>query len=705
MNVTTPADVLARMAARASDFEIPNPPFEFAIGWAEDYASALADRLGQEAGPDALWEQALRTGRVLLLGEGGAGKSSVIRRLWNRAHSDGMFASYVDLRRWRSELADEWHAADDDAWRADLLLERLGVPSTSEAELDLVGLDARSLVLIDGINEVANRDAEQLLICAEHLARQHPHAGIVVTDRLVRRDALGPRWSLARVIRADAPDATVAGDPKLLRNAFFLNLAVHGELEGDSASAAFLTYLRRHVGLDDAELDAAAAAAADAYHHHAGRTFDLKRFQELAGSASDKLEAAGRLVPDPPRASFDHHLFHDTLAARWLATDETRWHRDELNALTFGASSFDALALALEQLPDRARVDLFIRRIYDWNYYGAAYALARARQLGDIEVSTGMRVALLAMLAERRWDPVRSTADQVEDALRLVGDDLAEDLLKADEPHAVRDRVLTEELHGHVYQAWLRLFVREDGAPPDDELLDALVDDESLLGWTAANVLRRAAPSQSDASRVIEIVSKHPSPTIRWRAAHVLGAWPTEAGVAALQHALVEDKMWEVKYGAIRSLVNVAALSQRADRDDQLRWLIDHLDEIKSMPSQVLEELERALVRVPSPEGWIASAGEVVEALYASEYATRTSATAGAVSRRACAPPIGRRDCDSRRHRRRRAPGRLDGTSRQGLGSARERPHPWTDPSRRRRPWFRWIGVRRLQRRASLPLA
>jgi hypothetical protein len=331
------------------------------------------------------------------------------------------------------------------------------------------------------------------------------------------------------------------------------------------------------------------------------------------------LKAAGRLVLDPPQASFDHHLFHDTLAARWLAADETRWNAAELDTLTFSASSFDALALALEQLPDPAQADLFVRRIYDWNYYGAAYALARARQLGGIEISTGMHVALLAMLAERRWDPVRSTADRVEDALRLVGDDLAKDLLGADSPHAVRERIATEVLQGDVYEAWRRLFVRPDGVPADAQLLDALVDEESLLGWTAANVLRRAAPTQMAATQVIGVLAGHRSPTIRWRAAHVLGAWSSEAAVQALRGALMRDELW-VQYGALRSLIDIAASTKGAARERHLRWLIDCLDEIKAMPPQILEELERALVRVPAPKNWVSNAGEIVEALYASEH-------------------------------------------------------------------------------------
>jgi hypothetical protein len=440
----------------------------------------------------------------------------------------------------------------------------------------------------------------------------------VVADRLVRRDAVTPRWTLARVLRADYPTGTQTGDVRLLRNAFFLNLAVHGELEGDTAATAFLTYLREHVGLHDDELAAASAAAADAYHQNAARSFDAQRFEQLAGSAYDRLLAAGRLILDPPRAYFDHHLLHDTLAARWLAETSDRWIGNEFDALTFGASSFDALALALEQLPDSEPVDLFIRRVYDWNYYGSAYALARARQLGDVEVSHGMRVALLAMLAERRWDPVQATVHRVEDALRLIDDDLADALLDAKDFAAVRARISDEHAEGKLHETWRRLFLREADDAADEELLSALIDEESLFGWTAANVLRRVQRTPTAERRVIEILSQHNSATVRWRAAHVLGAWPTEPAIEALRGALLNDERW-VKYGALRSLLDLAASSEDAARAAQLEWLVEHLEEIKRSPDQVLEELERALVRVPAPDRWVQAAGEVVEALYASE--------------------------------------------------------------------------------------
>jgi hypothetical protein len=111
---------------------------------------------------------------------------------------------------------------------------------------------------------------------------------------------------------------------------------------------------------------------------------------------------------------------------------------------------------------------------------------------------------------------------------------------------------------------------------------------------------------------------QHRSPTIRWRAAHALGAWPSDPVVGGLRHALLNDERW-VRYGAVRSLIDLAAAADAEARDEQLRWFIDHLDRIKSMSEQVVDELERALVRVPPPNGWVSSAGNLVEALYASE--------------------------------------------------------------------------------------
>ena len=82
---------------------------------------------------------------------------------------------------------------------------------------------------------------------------------------------------------------------------------------------------------------------------------------------------------DGDDASFRHHLIHDYLAALHMAQDRSTWTPGGFDTITLTASSFDPLAMVLEQLPDPADADLFLRRIYDWNFYGAAYALATCR--------------------------------------------------------------------------------------------------------------------------------------------------------------------------------------------------------------------------------------------------------------------------------------------------------------------------------------
>ena len=187
--------------------------------------------------------------------------------------------------------------------------------------------------------------------------------------------------------------------------------------------------------------------------------------------------------------------------------------------VTFKASSFDVLALTLERIADPSSVDMFIRRIYDWNYYGAAYTLARVLELGHVRVSATMHLALLAMLAERRWDPVAATVERVEDALRLIGGPLADRLLKADSPQEVREIVAEQPAvdQDPLLERWRALFLRDDDAPVEPGLLAALDDDESLIGWTAASVLRRSSRSEFDEREVIARLAGGLQPVVRSR--------------------------------------------------------------------------------------------------------------------------------------------------------------------------------------------
>src|SRR4051812_7570794 len=96
--------LLARSTAMVDGFQLPEPEFLFEIGLAKDHPRLLEGVFERTGGPEILAELARTTGRVLLHGEGGIGKSTIARRLLAHACAVGDLAVLVDLRRWTPSL-------------------------------------------------------------------------------------------------------------------------------------------------------------------------------------------------------------------------------------------------------------------------------------------------------------------------------------------------------------------------------------------------------------------------------------------------------------------------------------------------------------------------------------------------------------------------------------------------------------------------
>jgi hypothetical protein len=588
------------------------PPFDFDVKSAAGFGELLSGGDLKKIDESDLGRIALHVGRLLLIGDGGSGKTTLVGRLWRKAKVEGSFACWVDLRRWSNSLTNEWEASNEYSWGAEMLLSRLATPATSEQEFELSTLPS-ILLLIDGVNEVPRQIGERILQTADYLAARHPNIGIIATDRLVRRDSVDARWSLARITAAHSSE--LQSDDPMLMNAFFLNLTIQKGLAARTASGAFQEYLQDHVSLSLEEVRQTAKASASAYINDQSRFFQLGPFEEIAGKdVVRRLSQAGQLLQDGSCAYFAHQLIHDALAADWLAVTPSLWSKDGFDPLTFRASSFDVLALTLERIPNPSNVDAFIRKIYDWNYYGAAFTLARAQALGEVDVSETMRIALLAMLAERQWDPMVATAEQVKDALRMIGDEMAHLMLSAESPEEIHKFVSDLDAEDPSFEEWRRIYLRDFGVSADDELLMAIRDEDSLIGWTAANVLRRTQPTNEALDQMIELCRGADSDVIRWRAAHVLGGWPNSSSAQALQDAFVMDSDDWVRYGATRSLIDVAARDGGL-REDIILWISGHLPERSEL---VVGEIERSLVRHPAPPNWTEDVSVIVEGLFAS---------------------------------------------------------------------------------------
>ena len=210
---------------------------------------------------------------------------------------------------------------------------------------------------------------------------------------MVRRDLQTDRWAfgmvcpLSEIVVKRALKQTIgliewdlanSKQRRLLDSPFFLNKTIQeGKLTNNNAEA-IRTFLSEHATLSEEAIDRASEAAFQVYSLRNGsRTFPLASFCEFAGrDVVMELTRSGALVADDG-AYFEHHLIHDYLASRYVASHPALWNENTFDIITFDASSYDAIALVLQGLaPNRS--DEFLKRVYDWNPYAAAYAISEA---------------------------------------------------------------------------------------------------------------------------------------------------------------------------------------------------------------------------------------------------------------------------------------------------------------------------------------
>lgn len=582
-----------------------------------DYSALLRGEHGDPLTHQDLLSLAKQRGRILLSGRGGSGKSTLMRRLVVDGAAAGATVVLVDLSRWDHAASEGWHARRDGARDSiDFLLRRFGAGETDVADLDFLSARQEKLLVIDGLNETPGSTADDILSACDQIASLIINCSVIVSDRLVRRRTNGDeRWFFAMPLDVDINearkhldvDALPAGAQRLLDSPYFVDKAMKGALK-NSPLATIRDFVESHGKLDAEGMDVAAEGAFAAYRDDESRSFDPARLPgEQGAGVADTLCQGGVLVRLPDgRLAFNHHWVHDYLAARYLASQPQLWnfeHRHRsLDALTFKGNSFDAVAFALEELQAEAK-DEFLRAVYDWNPYAAGYALAEVEEIAPANISRPLRTIILAMLAEKKFDRHYRSARKALDALELFTDDAAVAMRNAVNREALIEIVAEEPEHSELFTTWKTQFTLPSGQAASDGTIDAVEEDDSIIGWTAANVLKRLSFTANQCDRLVHI-AYNGRPVIRWRACHVMGSATVDCFREALLDRVINDEDENVRYGAMRSLVELGSRSP-----DLATTLVEDLrpllDEIAKSP-RVMAELKNAvfLSKGCVPENW-----------------------------------------------------------------------------------------------------
>ena len=584
--------------------------FEYPILKCRDFDDVLATR-GETTTPRELISQALRGGRVLLQAPGGSGKTWTLNQIAYVARADGLRVGFVQVQKLdRTSL---------EANGVDALL-KASEPSLTYEEL---AGGEQLLLLVDGLSEVGNGTAELVLKAVDQWAALGPSTGTVVADRMVRRPIRPPRWQLAtlgpvpyKTIKALAGYHEGLGVQTLLQSPLYLLAALKSPEARLANQSEAIRGLLGRADLAPHDWERIEDAALTVYQEWQRRSFSRAWFSSSVGSSqSEALTKAGVLLDvGQGEVCFSHHLMHDYLAARAASRLSTEWGHGLFSALTLSGSSHDALVILLEQLHGDARASL-IRSVYDWNLYAASYLLSRDRQVrGETDETTEQEI--LALLGERRFDHFLGTRRQVEDALLLHGGKVAAAYLQAASVQGVLDIAKGCARENSSYRDWLITFLYDE-RPSPNRLIARMQEVDGVDGWTATNVIRRLGLDLRGRQAIEELATNSAS-VVRWRCVHALGvAGPTV--LSTLFKALSDDVQGEVRFGALRSIVEQAYLSpNKRGTLEIFRHLATHARQILDEPA-LSREFARVLEVHDPPVYWAEAASSVLEAIIALE--------------------------------------------------------------------------------------
>jgi len=565
--------------------------------------------------------------KVLIHAPGGHGKTGAICRLIAQAIDRSIPAFLLDATRGIDEKDGSGLTVED-------LVNQLS-PAGNFADLfHALETSEQVLLVFDGLNEVALSTSETIVRILDRFATEHAKLTLVITDRmnphpgiLMMRGTVLPLdeedvESCLATAGVSMPDRIA--DRQLLSIPFFLELQLR--LWADGAETQVLArremlekYFNTFLKINIQDWDILEKVAFTWYAEFACRAATVSWIKtQIPLDLADRLFAAGvcvRLSSNyGEQATFSHQLLHDFLVGRYIASlSELEWTSEVFDIATFQTNSFEPISFAAELLEDKANRFLIVA--YDWNYWAVCHSVSDLRRsLTCSPVSQDLVFAMDAKNGEKRFELFTEAIEGAVRRLETSGTDAAKQFLAA---AAIEDIVALVHRYSptiRLFSDWKDMFTLEGGTVISDDKLLAIKGDP-IVGWTAANVYRRINLNQSQLAqlRTLFRFTQSEPDTFPWRIVHILGAYPLEENAELLQEAYTGKASDWVRYGAFRSLMEVAV---RGNAELRARIFLNLRNNVWVFGTPLLLQALRrtALVNDP-PIGWYHEVLETMRAV------------------------------------------------------------------------------------------
>jgi len=531
---------------------------------------------------------------VLIHSPGGFGKTKYLGLLVEEAIRRGWVPFYLDLKHGIGGIGEQLPAG----FELKDLFESFSVAGGADEFTRALASGWLTMLLVDGLNELQRDKSNAIARLLDKLSRKEPRLRIITADRMTPYAGMDT-FLRARidplpepVIRSNLLPGTVLSeaDLHLLSVPFFLDLRLKlvGSQAGDLHRAQmFDRYFSDIAGISTDTRRVLAKQAYEAYARFGSRTFERAWWTAaLPQGVAAGLEEAGITVPTKPGANgaprlvFRHQLLHDFLVGEELGGRQAEeWTGGVLDSATFRGNSIECLSFAGEFLGPRA--DELLESIYDWSYSAAIDTIADLeRSVTPSPVSRDLLLVMIALNAEKRFDAFEGTAVGSERRVSaLPPNATVQAFLKAANHAEVLDLVRAFSPTSEPFSEWRRVFLLS-GAVSEGDL--RTITSHPIIGWTAANSLRRCTLKSAQLAELRGILFGAANlGSLRWRVAHVLGAFPSKENVALLLELAQRDPELWVKYGATRSLFEIVSKPGSRFRKKVLGKLLERLPHLE----------------------------------------------------------------------------------------------------------------------------
>src|ERR1035437_2823479 len=543
------------------------PRFAYRVSLAESYTDVKRRTFQRSGAPlDSLIPND-GSPCVALIGGGGTGKTNLARRLVRSMISAGMCPILFDLGRY--PLAVRAELSKGNRLRIEKeVLERIvlqtSVPRHTPTEIEVMARETRIVAVVDGLNEIPPNE-QALLLAFLRNADDSERPYVVVTSRLGSRDAfegfafasfdllaLDDVKSLYDQLHSKGDQSPFdALDPRvreILRKPFFLALAMRGpQLAGlHSFCGIFERFFTERLSVGGQHLANIADAAFLSLDAIGG--IQVAEFKARVGdNVYEGLVDAEVISRD--EKGFDHELWCNFLASKHLAQHPELWIDEHFDRVTIKASSFECLDLTMEQLEQAEQRDDFVKSVYNWNLPAAVECLEFAGGIDHGDVTRGLKVAILAVIAERALDPIAHSRENARAQLAEQPSAEARRLALAVDREALVAAIRNENIDDAWFAHWFEVFQLPDESPADTALIELLASGDPILGWAASNSVRRLHISDGQQATLLALFATNAGNqggnAVRWRILHSLGTHASVITIKFLREVFAGDaQMW-----------------------------------------------------------------------------------------------------------------------------------------------------------------